>query len=262
LRGALLVALLGACVPDGKPPMFTSLIRGAIGGPCDADDDCKSGSCQTTSFTGYRAGAPGGYCSDECSEDSDCTPGKCVFGGDGNQYCVARCQKPSHCRDDYICDALEGYCEPAALYNLSCDPKVADCITSAGLLGGCVRAALGDGDVGYCSRACTLDGSLPCGSGQGCHLFDVRAIGGAFQNDAFRSLLCFNNTETPPVSLGGSCILITDCVSGADCVTFTDRFGDVSTTCLQSCNSGLGCINGNPCQDYTRANPNFGFCPP
>ncbi len=259
-RRLALCALFAACTPDGKPPIFTNVVRGEIGGACDADGDCHSGACQTTSFAGNNVGAPGGYCTHECSGDSDCTPGKCISFG-SRSFCVARCEKPSHCRDDYVCNAAEGFCEPAAMVRLECDPSVADCTTAAGQPGGCLRSALGSGTFGACVRACSLDGSLGCDPGQGCHLFDTHVVGGAFANDAFRGMMCFKETANPPTVIAGSCQSFTECVSTADCAGLKLADGSTLQVCVQNCSIGSTCDDGKPCTSYVTPTPGIGYCP-
>jgi hypothetical protein len=249
-----MVLLFCACVPEGKPPIFTNLVRGAVGGACDTDADCVSGTCLLANFASDPVAAPGGYCSQTCTADADCSPGKCIaFGGVG--YCTARCEKPSHCRDGYICDSHNYYCLPAAKLDPACDPTSASasCTTSMNRPGACIRVGLGSGDVGYCNDICNLDGTVPCPFGASCHFIDARQEGEAYKGDTFMGLACFNDSPEP-VALGGRCQATTDCVNLAVCIFFT-AFAE----CRPVCELGMATCNCKPFPDSPGL---YGYCDP
>lgn len=258
LRSLALLMSMVSCVPDGKAPIYTNLQTGLLGGACVTDGDCKTPgmSCNRTTFTGYKLEAPDGYCTMNCSVDAECTPGKCVAGGDGKRYCGAFCDHPGNCRVNYVCDAVDNYCEPAGFFNFSCDPSLGSgvCTLTNGSQGGCLRAALGSGLSGYCAPACILGGSCPMG--QGCHYFDVTRVGKNFKNDAFKGLLCFKE-PTAPAPVGGTCRYNSDCVSSVDCVTV----GGGTPVCHADCLPGNTCSDGSSCADYTPRLPSLGYCP-
>jgi hypothetical protein len=49
--------------------------------------------------------APGGYCSQQCAEQSDCgAGGVCTGGLLGGGYCFEPCASDADCRDGYLCE--------------------------------------------------------------------------------------------------------------------------------------------------------------
>lgn len=97
---------LMACYPaPASLPDFTA------GNPCTSDQDCGGTpqSCATTLALGIEfaeqvAPAPGGYCTQHCSLDSDCGEGaQCITTGPKGGMCMRRCREDSDCRDGYWC---------------------------------------------------------------------------------------------------------------------------------------------------------------
>jgi hypothetical protein len=258
-RVLALLALLTACTPAGKAPIYTSFAEGEIGGPCNSDGDCKSGMCFTTSFAGTNMASVGGYCSKPCSIDAECG-GKslCISYSDTTKFCAAFCDGPTHCRNGYLCRTGK-FCDLASFYTINCDPKASGgvCTTAAGGQGGCLREALGDGIVGECIIGCTLPGNCP--SGAGCHYYDVATAGEAFAEDPFQGLLCFFNSSSTPVPLNGACSASSDCQTGLNCVTV----GIDEPVCLQLCSdSNPECTDPSAlCLPFTPAGP-FEGCQP
>ena len=83
---------------------------GGLGDACAASSECGGGL--------YCEGSlPGGYCSTDCSSDSDCPAGGLCFsledgGGALYQVCLKPCSVSGDCgRSDYVCDA-DGTCFP------------------------------------------------------------------------------------------------------------------------------------------------------
>jgi hypothetical protein len=183
-----LLVTLFACVPDGAPPMYTSVVPGGLGAACASDSDCNNAYCFTgNNFLGTNADTFGGFCARPCSSDGECGAGLCNAGYDGNQYCYPPCDAPSHCRDNYLCSTIErrGVCEPASIHTVyDCDPADGPCTTFDGDPGGCLRYALGTGHVGLCLRNCVSD--VDCHPGESCEFIDDTSIGGSF-----RGTLCF-----------------------------------------------------------------------
>jgi hypothetical protein len=96
---------------------------GIVGDPCSTSGDCSgvpgSGRMCLTDVFGMMT-MPGGYCSADCTSDSDCgSLGDCVdFFGYGS-YCLRTCSSPPDCRtsEGYTCDMVPGissgpYCLP------------------------------------------------------------------------------------------------------------------------------------------------------
>ena len=90
------------------------------GAACESDDDCggTQGACRSTvPGSGLGAGgvaAPNGYCTQACTEDSDCgAGGVCVvsggFGGlGGSGLCYRPCESAGDCRGGYMCEERGG----------------------------------------------------------------------------------------------------------------------------------------------------------
>ncbi len=108
---------IGRCMPGPKP-----LPEGVVGNACTGDDECGGApsSC-ASSLVGVPA--PGGYCSERCSVDADCSSGGACVSGLGTApipigTCFKRCTPPGGCREGYTCNALSevddrgGLCAP------------------------------------------------------------------------------------------------------------------------------------------------------
>jgi hypothetical protein len=242
--------LLFGCVPEGKPPIYTSFVRGQIGGSCDGDGDCESGLCFSNGFAGLNGAqfaADQGYCSKECVQDGDCGgSARCLFGYDAKKYCFAFCDGPNRCRGGLVCRPGK-VCEPQNLFVLECDPAVNGglCTTSNGSVGGCARQALGSGPAGECIPLCQL-GETCSGTNTGCHYYDFKQAFG----DPFQGLLC-TFTVSNPSPLGGSCDGASDCVSGANCIID----GPDQTSCHQLCGDFFSCNNGSDCVSFDPPGP-------
>jgi hypothetical protein len=92
-------------------PAPLDLPDGVVGRSCTRDLDCggAAGSCMTElpygTFSGYEVvPAPDGYCSEDCSHDSQCgVGGQCISHNAGGGSCLAICHEQSDCRDGYTC---------------------------------------------------------------------------------------------------------------------------------------------------------------
>jgi len=115
--------------PDPTPDVTPDVVpdttsAGYVGDPCSSPTSCTqvpgSGRACLTDLFGMIS-FPGGYCSADCTSDTDCgTIGDCVdFYGYGS-YCLRPCTAPSDCRtsEGYSCSPIPGgpttptYCLP------------------------------------------------------------------------------------------------------------------------------------------------------
>lgn len=86
----------GTCVPTEWGHEDTPLKP--VGGVCSANAECATGLCDTAS--------PGGYCTAQCTTDSQCgSNGKCL-AGTKSSLCLAKCTSSSYCRTGYSCVQL------------------------------------------------------------------------------------------------------------------------------------------------------------
>lgn len=132
----------GVCQADGR------VCRPAlpIGAPCAAALDCGIGRV----CLGAQDGAPGGYCTKVCQEDSECpAPGRCEMGPRDERICVPSCEpesSPDSCRTEegYRCN-VDGFCPACA--------------------GSCLGRQCGDDGCGNpCDAFCTESGKV-CDAG-------------------------------------------------------------------------------------------------
>lgn len=55
-------------------------------------------------FADHIAPAPGGYCTQWCSLDSECGElAQCISAGVTGGLCMARCREDGDCREGYMC---------------------------------------------------------------------------------------------------------------------------------------------------------------
>lgn len=88
----LVLTLFAGCAADVGPA------GRAVGGPCIEELDCAPGS-----FCLRGLDAPGGTCTTNCGDDSDCVGGTaCIEEGSG--VCLLRCTVDEDCtREGYAC---------------------------------------------------------------------------------------------------------------------------------------------------------------
>jgi hypothetical protein len=92
-------------------PVPAALPDNTTGKPCAGDPDCGGGADTCASmlpFGSFPANelvpAPGGYCTQECSLDSECGAGaQCINRGAQGGMCLAICTTMDDCRDGYSC---------------------------------------------------------------------------------------------------------------------------------------------------------------
>jgi hypothetical protein len=137
----------------------------SVGASCGTDVDCTSGLvCR------HGAAYPGGYCSMECTSDSDCAAGGFAFCQSG--YCVRNCTTDTDCgRWNYICLAESSggrkYCSIAPDVGSQCrtsaiGPQDGDCSFSLDCMTG------NDWPGNYCTADCAANADCPARSGSVC----------------------------------------------------------------------------------------------
>ncbi len=82
------------------------------GEACSEKTECRSRYCILSSYYDVFSGWPGGYCTESCVQDSDCSPAAACKKLTNGSYCLAKCTQPSDCRADYICDPEWAVCLP------------------------------------------------------------------------------------------------------------------------------------------------------
>jgi hypothetical protein len=193
---AILLALCAACSkerPSGVPDAAADggetagLPDDVAGKGCRRDSDCKTGRCERSlqiAAGGDTMAAPGGYCTLDCTTDSQCgRGGQCSVpaGADAGQ-CLGDCKSNDDCREGYTCIgalgglglALSGSCQPKPeVRKLASGVVGRICVSDADCAGGRCAASspLGPAYPGnYCTARCLEDAD--CGVGGACLVFD------------------------------------------------------------------------------------------
>lgn len=155
------------CLSDadcsGSDVCLSSVCQGSArnGTPCQSGADCLGRSCQPTTY------APGGYCTQNCVSDLDCSAGgHCGRLGE----CLADCTSPADCRPGYRClDGDGDFLRECRATGTGTGTVGAPCASVTDCQGGlsavCLSgAAIGPSyPLGYCSAYCPT-GSCPAGS--------------------------------------------------------------------------------------------------
>lgn len=236
---------------------------GCIGAPCATKNDCTEGNSalpavcwnNTLLDNAKFVVTPGGYCSRECSSDSDCGTGKCMtLPGATRQYCMAKCSSATRCRKPGYSCAFDGtsggVCFPNA--NFDCNPTASNGICEYGVdkyVGGCIRVAFESDKGGVCHIGCQV-GARTCppdakatvspAPAQLCVYLDTTQDEQgkpSATGDKFKGNVCFQQPSSPVASLA-ACNYWTDCGDGYQC----DRLNPVMTdrVCRQICAQGNG----------------------
>ncbi len=150
---------------------------GPTGAPCTTDDECASNNCHCGSGTDETcpAVAVPGYCTKECTDDSDCGADAYCVDGDlaplgapnaNYNHCAPTCE--AICGDQQFgCIKVpHNTAEGDLLWDDACYfPGVAEigqpCSSDDECIGECLETYINDG---YCSRRCDGDGVCPDGS--------------------------------------------------------------------------------------------------
>ncbi|MFT3925736.1 MAG: hypothetical protein QM778_24555 [Myxococcales bacterium] len=188
------------------------------GKACGSAADCQgtNAKCVTSvgGLLGFGATAtPGGYCSGDCAQDSDCGAGGVCSGSQlGMGSCRRACDKDADCtRSGYYC---------AAGLNLQLVTLPDSCLPRP------ETDKLGDGIVG---KACTSDRN--CGDGR-C----ADTIGGA---SGFG--MSYGDVPAPDGYCTGSCLQDSECGANGKCVTFLpNEPGECYLECGAACDKREG----------------------
>ncbi|HEY2736407.1 MAG TPA: hypothetical protein VGI70_20550, partial [Polyangiales bacterium] len=188
-------ALCVHCATERSPTPDAGVVLpdNSAGKACQNDADCMTGRCATTlqiESTAPANSAPGGYCTLDCSTDSQCgVGGEClVASGETRGQCLASCAHDEDCRAGYSCVGSGGYAGVAIAGQ--CRPKPATmsvgdgavglaCASDADCQGGECAAASPLGPVfpgNYCSGRCLEDAQ--CGAGGACLVLSGSADAG------------------------------------------------------------------------------------
>ena len=191
---ATLALVVGACSDDtADEPRDAAADSGepalrdrTAGKACKRDSDCKPGRCERELAIAAGAEAmpaPGGYCTLECTSDTQCGErGECaVPAGKDRGQCLGQCRSADDCREGYVCAgatqlqgaAVFGNCQPKQQTGRLASGAVGrGCVSDADCAGGRCAAAspLGPPFPGnYCTARCYSDDS--CGTGGACLSF-------------------------------------------------------------------------------------------
>ncbi|HKP56175.1 MAG TPA: hypothetical protein VJV78_05635 [Polyangiales bacterium] len=176
-----------AAADGGEMPALPNDVAGK---GCKRDSDCKTGRCERSLQIAAGADtldAPGGYCTTDCTTDTQCgRGGQCSVpaGADVGQ-CRGECKTDDQCREGYKCiGASDSF---ALMFTGTCQPKPEiralasgvvgrTCVSEADCAGGRCAATspLGPAFPGnYCTARCFEDAQ--CGVGGACLVFEGSA---------------------------------------------------------------------------------------
>jgi hypothetical protein len=251
------------CCPAGCNNTNDSDCTGTtpIGGECSAPSTCASGTCFPQSTSGFV----GGYCTNGCTNDTNCGTGahcanKNAMTGVG--VCVKNCATPGDCRAHYSCYDFDGdkvnecmaIADGAGAVGAPCT-TYADC--GGGTLGGCFPEAAGSYKGGYCTIGC--DAGTPCPGGSVCATslglcfkactgdMDCRGAGYACEDLNGNGNKMCTNAATGAGTVGDACGGIWDCNGGAYglCVFYAGGYCSVACGAGQAtCPAGSTCVTG------------------
>lgn len=252
------------CCPSGCTGSNDSdcSTNSVVGDSCTSGSDCGSG------FNCAQAPVTDGYCTANCSSDSDC-PGdaRCGFENrDGEGFCLEECTSDTDCgRSEYGCFDADGTGSDVCWAKGTGFGDIGDSCSSYsecdhGEGGFCISEGNSFKD-GYCSeRYCSSSSACPSGShcynassGSGVCLedcsgdFDCRSGYDCYDRDQDGTDECFPS-GTGSKSIGDSCNGTWECGSGewAFCIPSSNW---PSGYCSELCGSGEGsCPSGSTCQ--------------
>ncbi len=194
----------------------------AIGGACTIAESCSSGVCVAATLDGHGTGWTGGYCTQDC-RDQTCPRGsQCLYLADGTWLCAVDCSVQAPCRSGYVCSPAVSVCLPDCRGGWSCGDTLV-CDHASGFCGEKAKepAAIGE--------ACTTDSECQQG-------------------------LCISESSDEQSAgwTGGTCSLECSqsaCPLGSTCVGLEDG----SSLCLASCSGNKTCRSGYVCSQQLLA---------
>jgi hypothetical protein len=224
----------GDAALPGTTAAAASLPDGVAGKACtDATKDCAAGAtCATTLGLGALLGqgnaAPGGYCTLDCTDDSECGDGVCVGAIpvlNPKGKCMQPCSKATDCRDGYACAELDlqgiastaasvaadaGVAVPDAGVDIpvvpkACYPNPKTVTLAAGIVGKACTEGGSECGAGTCTTS-VFGQTLPGGSCTGACLKDAECGTGG---------VCLAPIVTPFFSNPGNCVK--GCSADTDC---------------------------------------------
>ena len=243
-----------ASTPDQTVTPDTLGSNKAVGDPCTADKECKSGACaskkcaklcttpkdcSTGQHCGSRARGKPAFCHDrknhkemntDCAKDYKCTTGlKCYYSylSTSGPYCTTTCTDNTDCSPKLYCKGTTSkYCAQRK-FCTPCDhddqcPTMHKCIKQ-------------QGGIKFCSRGCTK------GGGECPRFADCKDVGGTYQ--------CVHKSGS--CSAAGKhcdpCNGPSDCTGTAMCITLNASWGYY---CGQDCKAAK-CPTDNKCYTIT-----------
>jgi len=228
----------GACLPvDGNQTQ--------VGKDCAGTDDCGSalGICEDTGTlpSGFYVW-PGGYCSQDCTNNACPAESACTHFGDGSDRCLKTCRVGSgDCRTGYVCAQTNAASVPVCIVQCHADGDCADGYQCRTCDGTCLAVQTPTAGIG---TSCTVDSQ--CGFGETCFL-NGAATGVCTQSCATTCGACPGGTSCHPVGPTGDLMCLRDCTPGS-CAT-GEQCADSSTGkgCMPGCTSSSQCPVGDVC---------------
>lgn len=228
----------GACVPfDGNQTQ--------VGKACGDQVDCGSalGVCENAGTFPSGADAwPGGYCVQDCLNNSCPAESACTSFTDGSKLCLKTCRVGSgDCRDGYVCTQTNAAASPICVAQCHGNSDCAtgyQCRTCDGV---CLAVQNPNATIG---TACTQDAQ--CGFGETCFL-NGASTGVCTQSCATSCGACPGGTTCHPAGTNGDLICLRDCTPGS--CGAGEQCADTSTGkgCLPGCTSNAQCPVGDVC---------------
>jgi hypothetical protein len=242
----------GTAVDSGTPDAGRVEDAGTpIGGGCMNDSDCASGDCATV-------GAPGGYCTLDCTNAS-CPAGTTCTEIDGAQLCLQDCASQHECRQGYACQPNQGVCTPPCQNNnqcgnnLRCDTGTGQCVVPCQTNSDCPAGQACDPNSGECEPvAAGCSTNADCPADHKCQSGTCVAKSTTCQTTANcpAGETCDTSTGKCGGQVGDICAQDTDCTSGtmAVCLTPGDDFpGGYCTASCTAIGGQNGCPDGYHC---------------
>ncbi len=238
----------------------------AVGDPCGADAECKSGVCHKSKCVKTCTSPKDCTSSQDCGEKALGKPAFCYdrkYGSEAGKSCAAtyKCSTSGmKCYYSYLSTSTP-YCSPSCTDNTDCPPQFYCRGTTSKICsqrrfctachhdGQCPTGykCITSGGAKFCSRSCTK------GGGECPRFADCKDVGGKYQ--------CVHKSGKCTVSKGAGklcdpCSDNTNCATGGMCITLNASWGYF---CGQDCTS-KSCPTDNKC--YTITGSSYKQCWP